>query len=86
MSQPYNPITGDDLRKTVIWISEQLADQPAIGSMDRGDTPICADCGHGLRHHIQDRSLRSCTFPRGLGAPKALCNCLDFLQGSDDDE
>lgn len=63
-------ITGDDLRKTVVWISEQMEQHP--------DSPLCDACGHGLRHHIQDRALRSCTFPKALGAPKALCNCLDY--------
>jgi hypothetical protein len=70
MATEYNPITGDDLRKTVIWISEQMEQHP--------DSPLCEACGHGLRHHLSDRSLRSCTFPKALDAPKALCSCLDY--------
>lgn len=67
---PYNPITGDDLRRVVVWISEQIEAHP--------DSPVCAACGHGLKHHLQDRTLRSCTFPKGLGAPRSLCRCLDY--------
>lgn len=71
-------INGDDLRRTVIWISEQLE--------ETSDTPLCADCGHGLQHHLSDRSLRSCTFPKAMGAPKALCACLDYMPMRDDDD
>lgn len=77
MTTPNVGITGDDLRRTVIWITEQI-EQP-------GDTPICRACGHGLEHHLADRSLRSCTYPRGLGAPKKLCSCLDYDPGGTDE-
>ena len=71
-------ITGDDLRKSILWITEQME-----GWID---TPLCRACGHGLRHHLSDRSLQTCTFPKALGAPKALCGCLDFDPGSGDDD
>ena len=78
MSTPNVGITGDDLRKTVVWLSEQIEQHP--------ETPVCRSCGHGLRHHLSDRSLRSCTFPKALGAPRGLCGCLDFDAGGHDEE
>lgn len=73
----YRPINGDDLRKSILWICEQMETPSTF--------PFCAACGHGFQHHHDDdRDLLSCTFPAGLGAPKALCACLNWVPEDED--